>query len=498
MKKILMLILLPAVLVTACVDSLDDYNVSQKLAPTVPGVMMVSNAIRNFSDLLATPNVNFNNFRLYVQQWATTTYTEEPRYNLTARIIPQNWWQTLYRDVLSDLKEAKRLIEADATLDPGIKANQVAQITILEVYAWSVLVNTFGNVPYSQALDYKNPLPAYDDAKTVYSDILAKLDVALSNLKTTSTGLTAASDILYAGSVSQWIKFGNSIKLKLAMVIADDDNTKARTLVEQAAPNAFIANADNARVVYQTGAPNNNPISNNTVAPFTTRQDFVVGRTIVDKMNTLSDPRRRYYFTTVSGNYVGGNTGHPNTFASTSKPSTIITAATFEALLLDYAEVKFLLAEAAERGYTLTGSAAGTAEQHYNAAITASIAYWYDKGSATLTGSTPADAATAATAYLANPAVAYTTAAGTYKQKIGEQKYLALNNRGYDTWLEWRRLDSPTLAPVSGGTAPAGLIIPLRLIYPISEQTANGASREAAAAAIGGDATSSKLFWDKF
>jgi hypothetical protein len=573
MKKILIFMLLPLVLTTACVDSLDDYNVSQKLAPTAPAVILVSNAIRNLSDVVTTPAVATNNFRLYIQQWATTTYTDEPRYNMTTRTIPQNWWQTLYRDVLADLKEARRILEADALMDANIKANQIAQIGILEVHAWSILVNTFGDVPYSKALDFTSPLPMYDDAATIYADLLVRLDASLAALKTNYGGLTTSSDILYTGNIQQWIKLGNSLKLKLALGIADVDNAKAKTLAEQAAPNVFTSNADRARVVYQATAPNNNPVSNNAVSPFTTRQDFVAGKTIVDKMNNQMDPRRRFYFTDVNGIFVGGNTGHPNTFATTSKPGTMITNPAFEALLFDYAEVQFMLAEAIERGYTV----GGTAEEHYNAGIVASMTYWgAELGSPTkqkaiivgvlegganykmgdtltvVTGTSAvatrfkvsgitADTITSVTiltpgeysalptkapaggyatvptakgigsgarfnviwdggysTYLARTDVAYTTAAGDYKQKIGEQKYLALNNRGYDAWTEWRRLDSPVLLPVSGGTAPAGLQIPVRLIYPVSEQTANGAAREAAAVAIGGDAASTKLFWDKF
>src|SRR6478609_2675381 len=218
MKKILVLLFLPVVLVTSCVDTLDDYNISQKNAPagSVPPSMLVSNAIRNFADQMTSPNVNSNNFRLYIQQWATTTYTEEPRYNLTARTISQSWWQSYYRDVLADLREAKKLIEADQLAVPAVKTNQLAQIAIFEAYTWSVLVNTFGDVPYTQALDYTNSLPVYDDAQTVYYDQLTKLDAAISSLITTSGGILAGNDLLYAGSVAQWKKFGDSIKLKMA------------------------------------------------------------------------------------------------------------------------------------------------------------------------------------------------------------------------------------------------------------------------------------------
>jgi len=145
--------------------------------------------------------------------------------------------------------------------------------------------------------------------------------------------------------------------------------------------------------------------------------------------------------------------------------------------LLDYVEAEFYRAEAKERGYTVSG----TAEEHYNNAITASIIYW---------GGTAAEA----TAYLANPKVAYSTAAGTWKQKIGTQKWIALYNRPYEGWTELRRLDYPKLTLPVGATSG----FPNRFVFPEVEQTTNGASYTEAATAVGGDKVETKLWWDKF
>jgi hypothetical protein len=163
MKKLIILFL-PFLLLTACVDSLDDYNVDTKRPSQVPPVTLFSNALKGLADTLTSPNVNVNNFRLYVQQWSTTTYLDEPRYNVTARIIPQNFWQGLYKGVISDLTESRRLINADQFLSQETKDVQLAQIEVVEVMAWAALVNTFGNVPYSEAMNPENPLPKYDDA----------------------------------------------------------------------------------------------------------------------------------------------------------------------------------------------------------------------------------------------------------------------------------------------------------------------------------------------
>jgi hypothetical protein len=473
MKKIILSLLCASMFATSCVDSLDDFNVSQKSAATVPSETLFTSAVKNLTDALTSASVNSNNYRFYVQHWTATTYLDEPRYNMTSRTIPQNMWQSLYRDVLSDLKESKRLVTENTALVEGVKNNQLAQIEIMEVYAWSVLLNTFGDVPYSQALDPENSLPAYDDAQTTYNAILGRLNTALSQLSTTSQGYTNG-DLLYKGDVAKWSKFGNSLKLKLAMVIADVDAAQAKTLVEAAAPNVFTSNADNAAFQYLVAQPNNNPVSNSVTGVYSTREDYVAANTLVDIMNDLQDPRRKHFFTEVGGKFIGGIYGFTNSYPDFSTVSQKVAAPDNPGLLLDYSEVRFLLAEALERGFAV----GGTAQEHYSEAIKASIRYW---------GGTDAEAA----AYLAQPSVAYASAAGDWKEKIGTQKWIALYNRGYDAWVEWRRLDAPTLLP-----PVAGLVVPLRMIYPVNEATLNGANKNAAAAAIGGDSSDTPLWWN--
>lgn len=474
MKKLIMF-LLPVLLLASCAKNLEEYNIDQKNPQAVSASSLFSNALKAFSDNQATPSVNINNFRFWTQQWAATTYQDEPRYDITSRNIPLNYWTPFYREVLQDLNEAKKLTEADALLTPEVKANRIAQIEIMSVYTWSVLVNTWGDIPYSEALDININKPKYDSAAEIYADLFTRLDAALAQL-TPANATFGSSDLIYGGDATAWVKFGHSLKMKLAITVADADDATARAAIQASFDKGFTSNADNAIFEYQGSTPNNNPISNNLNPILTSRQDYVAGRTLVDKMNAKSDPRRPFYFTTVGGAFLGGAQGVNNSFADLSKPADRIIETDFPAVLLDYAEVEFILAEAAERW-----GIAGSAATHYNNAITASITSW---------GGTAASAAT----YLERPDVAYATAAGGYKQKIGEQKYIALYNRGYDAWTEWRRLDYPTLQPAN--EARSG--IPLRITYVTSEYTLNRANVDAAAAALGGDDVEKKLFWDKF
>ena len=194
-------------------------------------------------------------------------------------------------------------------------------------------------------------------------------------------------------------------------------------------------------------------------------------------MKALGDPRLSLYFTTdANGDYSGGDPGASSNYSTFSKPSDQIINPAFPGVLLAYPEIEFILAEAVERGMNV----GGTAEEHYNKAIAASIEFW---------GGSAGDAA----AYLSNPDVNYQTAAGDWKQKIGTQKWIALYNQGFDAWTEVRRLDYPVLE------APASAVsdFPVRFTYPSNEQNLNTTNWEAASSAIGGDDVTTKLFWDK-
>ncbi len=476
MKKIYLLMLFVASFSMSCKKDFGDINIDKKKPSEVPPGALFSFATKSLTDDLNNTNVNVNIFRMLAQQWTETTYIDEANYDLATRDIPQNFWNNIYLNTIKSLNEVQRLIPLQGALvGKDVLTNQDACAEILNVYAFSVLVNTFGNIPYTQALDPENVYPKYDDAATIYTDLLKRLDAAIAKIKATEAGF-GDNDLLYGGDMAGWKTFGYSLKLKLGMILADSNPTTAKSVVEAAAPKALMSNADNVAFHYLTAPPNTNQVWVDLVQ--SGRKDFVAANTLVDAMIALHDPRIPQYFTEdAKGLYSGGIYAASNNYSTFSKPSHTVSAPDFEALFIDAAEVQFLLAEAVERGM----SVGGTAASHYEAAIRASIEYW---------GGTKADA----DEYLAQPTVAYATAKGNYKQKVGTQKWLALYNRGFDAWTEWRRFDFPILTPPSGMTQND---IPKRFTYPVQEQNLNTANFNAAAAAIGSDKVSTKLFWDK-
>jgi hypothetical protein len=476
MKRYLIFIIIALAAFGSCRKNLSDINVDPKSASQAPGATLFSSAQKNFADIITTPNVNNNVFEFIVQYWSATTYPQESRYDLGNRNIPQNWWTIIYRDVIRDLNESLGLIRAQppgtATQEVA-RQNQIAIVKIMRVHAFYVLLNTFGNIPYSEAMNIDDPTPAYDDQQTIYMALLDTLNASINELDA-GEGSFGDADLVYGGDVGQWFKFANSLKLRMAMVLADVDFNTAQTMVEEAAPNVFSSNDDNAVFRYLSTPPNTNPIWTNLVQ--SNRNDYVPSNTLVNAMNAVDDPRREFYFTLdPNDEYSGGIYGAGNSFSKFSHVGDMVLEPDFPAVLMDYAEVEFLLAEAVERGMNV----GGTAVQHYNNAVTASITYW---------GGSEADATT----YLAQPEVNYATAPGPWQRKIGTQEWIALYLRSFDAWVVWRRLDYPQLQPPPSAITP----IPVRYTYPSNEQNLNEENYVKASADIGGDEVTTPLFWD--
>ncbi len=473
MKKLL-IIAVVAISFAGCKKELSSLNVDVKRPPVVPSYALFTNAERNFADFITTSDVNTNVFRLITQQWTETTYTDESNYDILTRTIPDQIWIQVYRDVLKDAEEAKRLIPTDVT-DEAVQQNQIAICDILQVHAFYVLVNTFGNIPYSQALEDSIYFPKFDDAKTIYLDLLSRLDNDITALDPGIESFGDA-DIVYDGDAALWIKYANSLKLKMGILLADEDPIEAASVVEAAAANVFTSNDDNANFYYLSASPNTNPVWADVIQ--SQRTDFVPADTLVDIMNNLNDPRRPLYFTPDPNNaYSGGIPGKGNNYGAFSHFTQRVVAPDAPAPLLTYAEVEFALAEAKARGMNVSGTAA----EHYNNGITASIEEW---------GGTEAQANT----YITQSDVDYATAPGDWKQKIGTQLYIALYNRGFDAWVAIRRLDYPELPePLSAVTN-----FPVRFTYPVDEQNINISNYNQASEAIGGDDVMTPLFWDKY
>ena len=491
MRKLLLPLLVFALVLGSCTDNLTSLNDNPKGATDVPADPLFTNALVSLGTLNTSVNYNINMFMFMSQYWSATTYADESQYNLSGRNIPSNYWSEIYRDILLDLNESSTIISNSTTLSSSEKSVMQAQIDVVQVMAWHQLVSVFGNIPFNEALDPTNAAPAYDSQTDVYASIMDSLDTAIGNLGAGSTGFAADTDVFYSGNVGAWLKFANSLKMRLAIQLAEVQPGVAQTAIEEASPNAFQSNADNLALGFTSTPPHTNPVWEDVIN--TGRNDFVASNTLIDMMNNLDDPRRKIHFTQVNGQYIGGPYGASNDYIDYSHIKGPLIRPSFEGIQIEYAEIEFIRAEANVRGW-LTGTAAA-AQNHYENAVAADMNYWSNASTEEEITQQEIDN------YLdpVNGPAAY-PATGTDREQIeaiAQQKWLGqYMNHNLQAWTDWRRLDHPTWYFASNPGASSEDEIPNRFIYPVDEQNLNQSNWEAAANAIGGDEKTTHLFWD--
>jgi len=472
MKNIIKISLVSACIglaLSSCQSDLTSLNDDPKHPSILPSDNLLATALYQSSYYMDNPSVNFNNYRFFTQQWAETQYPDETQYNLVTRNQPRNHFNRMYVYSINNLKQAKVNLMNEVETD-DIRTNKLATLEIEEIFIWENIVDTYGDVPYSEAFKPDEILtPKYDDAKTIYLDLIKRIDAVTATIKPAATGY---GDLVYGGNMTKWKKFANSIKLRLGMNLADVDPALSKTTVESAIASGVISSDDDAYKFKYDGNTFSNPVFDNLVA--SNRNDFLPSELVINTMSTLSDPRMDVWFTKVGGVYKGGVFGELNDpYTNFSQLSSYFRSATAASNLFSYAEVAFLKAEAAARGY----SAGGTAVDLYAAAVKESMR---ENG---ISGTT-ADAYVLAHPY--NPA--------NWKQSIGVQAWIALFNKGFASWNFTRRLDYPILVNPPKSNLSS---VPYRMPYSDQEYVLNGANVKAAGDKIGGDKATTKLFWDK-
>lgn len=474
MNKILYIIIAVLIL-SSCNKKFEDLNVDPKNPSAVPSGSLFTSAQKTMGDQIASTNVNRNNFKLWSQYWTETTYLDESNYDVLTRNVPDNSWTEWYRDAISDLTKSQEVLATEPVIpgDEQVVANKNAIADLLIIYSYQRLVDLFGNVPYSEAMDAQNNLlPAYDDAWTIYQSLAARTDAAIAAMDP-SSGSYGAQDLMYGGDVASWIAFAHGMKVKMGITVSDAQPAMGQAWVEGSYDKSFTSNAGNCQLAYLSSTPNTNPLYVDLI--LTGREDFVAAVTICDTMNFYNDGRRPEYFTLdANGGYSGGNIGETSSFADLSKPGAKLKDPTFPVLLMSYDEISFYLADAAERGWSVGGSA----QQHYENGVNASFEYW----------GVPGDAA----AHLATDNIAWGTGNSSNVEKITRESWVAFYSRGFVAWTQIRRLDFP----LALSAAPQDGHYPIRYTYPVNEQTLNPTSWSAAASAIGGDVSDTPIFWD--
>ena len=310
MKRLSIITIAASVLLGSCVKNMSTtLNVDPKSSPSATAAGLFTDGELNLVNTYNTTSVSVAPFRVISQEWAENSYVYEANYNFANYNSPGGFWQALYVNSIHNLDLAKQQFPNNW---PGSAAglNNCLIITdLLEVYGYYMAMATYGNVPYTQAENPAVPFPVFDDAKTIYADLLTRVDTCIADLNLTDGTAMGSADQIYHSDLTAWLKFAASLKLKMAMLnAANDPTTTAKKVNEAVATGVFTSNADNALFNYDQSSPtNSSPLWQ--ALEYSGRHDFGPAQLLVNTMVGWNDPRLPQYFTMYQGAYVGGAPG---------------------------------------------------------------------------------------------------------------------------------------------------------------------------------------------
>lgn len=440
---------------------------------------------------------------ILMNQWAgdinnvTGGFQDEFRLNFTQNYGPGS---VIWRDFYRGMGTYQAIINFDDTA----YSNHKAISRILKSYYFQFLVDLYGDIPYSEALQFGDNLtPAYDNATTIYRDLIVQLDTAIGELENYDAYIPVGSeDTVFAGDPNGWIQVANTLKLRILLRQTELAQTNADV---QAYLNDQFANLDNnfltTDAVINPGYENtvgklnpfwanygqdtegNDTFDNDFIVPSDYQAEFLKGATTEDGTATnVPDPRlTRLYLPVTQGPDAGNVTGVIQGATNDQAPPQLselgpglLKGPDQDSYLFTATESFFLQAEAAEKGYI-----SGNALTLFNQGIQASF---------DLLG-----AGSAAT-YIANSQnvnrIGYTGSANKI-EAIMTQKWIALTGfNAMESFFDYNRTGFPDVPLPIIAEKPTR---PFRLLYPSSESSSNSANvpNQPASAAF-----SDKIFWD--
>ena len=410
-------------------------------------------------------------------------------------IIPpgEGIWTSFY-SYMADVEDIYKMAD-------GLHENNYRAIALVyKSWAFSILTDLYGDIPYSEATKGSEAkfLPAFDRQKDIYPQLLENLALA-NDLFDAGKPLTYGGDMLYKSATTaaavnpgivKWKKFCNSLWLRLLLRISkrqgeiDVQSQINAILADPGKYPVFTVNDDEAIFRYTGAFPYYNPFYNTRTLEW--RDGAYFTEFFLDKMNADNDPRRAVLANQVTENGVtkyqgiksGYTAGVEYAVGSNSSYLDALKTAPNLGIMMTYAELEFIKAELALKGY-VTGA---TPAEHYKNGILASMKQWNVNPPA---------------GYFDQPGVAYKTGGTTEEQleQIMLQKYYAFIFVDYQSWFEKRRTGYPVLPRGEG--IPASRQFPRRVSYPTYLQSLNPNNLAAAVAAMGGDNTDIKVWWDK-
>jgi len=456
----------------------------------------------------------------YAQYFAcTATYFPSDRLN-----IRMDWVGAAFNPIYTDMVPQLKSITTSAA--PG--SAEAALADIVWVIGFHRVTDYWGPIPYFSAGEPATSVP-YDAQDKIYDDFFKKLDGAVTVLKT-KTGETpyGTFDLMYGGNVSKWIKFANTLRLRLALRISKVDPARAKTEAEAAVASGVLATSPGDDALMQKSLKGDD---NNGLSKMSDWNEFRMSATMESVLKGYADPRMKEYFLpnnatksnpSGTGNYdglrngltaaqLGDNANKPTANAKVGKRWSSTDFAGNDNFLetpqniMCSAEAYFLRAEGALLGWSM----GGTAKELYEMGITNSMKQWGITNDAAIAAYiNSSNVPVAPQDFLNSPAVSdapikFAVDLPTQQKQIAIQKWLALFPDGNEAWADYRRSRTFILYPVAN-SENADIPNPnttwiRRIPFLLSEKQNNKTAVDAAIPLLGtgGDKLTTPLWWDK-
>ncbi len=428
------------------------------------------------------------NGSVWGQYWTqnpnSSQYRDLERYQPTAPDYDRPW-TIFYATAGTDLMQIEN--KAAATN----KKQYQAIAMLLRAYMFQVITDAWGDVPYSEALrgaieNGAITAPKYDAQATIYNDLIAKVDLAKALIDPSDPTHPGNDDLIYGGDMNKWLKFANTLQLKMLLRLSEVNPAKAQSGIMALNNASFLDEGEDAQIRYSATAGNKNPLYAEASGLDNT-QNLVASATVIDSMVSNDDPRLGVFFdTTDDGTYVGIPQGSYDATVAPGAYSIPSAAVGGNALdersalapvkLLTSYESKFLQAEARARGWL---NVATSAQQLFEDGIRANF------------NSYSIDGAAASTYISSSYWSKYPTGGSVTSQirHIITQKWFSMTgNQGFEAWTEWRRTGYPEFFTLSTNAQLSDF--PARFLYPDVEITRN-------LSFPGIKSLLTKVYWDK-
>ncbi len=486
--KSLSILLLLAVLVFPACEEFEEFNENPNEPTEVSDDVLLTASLRTAMNTMVTESFLLGNNA--AQLTSKTLRTEIDTYNWNA--FP-TVWEGLYES-LTDI----HAVEENANETGNEQLEGVAKVW--RAFIFATLTNAYGDIPYTEAVGGadNNFTPVYDPQQDIYADLLSEL--ALANTLLSGSG-SVSGDIIYGGDASKWQKLANSLRLRLLMTANNrisDAGSQFAAIVDQG--NIMSSNDDNATLTYLGGFPNQFPLVPLKTGDF---DAVALSQTLLDVLSGYNDPRLMRYarpnnddFSDASaftGAVNGANTGEcpkngsrlgvqywndPNLTQAQD-----LGLGQAEGIVMTYAEVEFLLAEAAAKGWI-----SDDIESHYRAGIEASMGY-YQVDVAPFGWSSFDD-------FYMNSGVAYNQVTDIWEQKwvalyfTGLEPYFEVRRWYYESDFSWDGI--PFIGPSCQNVNDD--VLPMRFLYPGQEQSLNAINYEAAVNKLGSNSINAQMW----